>query len=70
MDKNYKPVADYYASKGYVIPSGTKNTAILKRIENDISQLQGDITSIKTDIQFIKDYITAKKEREDNKWFY
>lgn len=70
MDKNYKPVADYYKSKGYIIPSGTKNTAILNRIEKDISQLQGDINNIKTDIQFIKDYIIAKKEREDNKWFY
>jgi len=70
MDKNYKPVADYYKSKGYVMPSGTKNTAILSRIEKDISQLQGDINNIKTDIQFIKDYIIAKKEREDNKWFY
>jgi len=69
MDKNYKPVADYYKTKGYVIPSGNKNTAILKVLEKDISQLQGDINQLKKDISFIKDYIVAKKEREDNRWF-
>mgnify|MGYP003122190317 CR=1 FL=1 len=73
MDKSnlYKPVADYYKYRVTTdIPSGTKNTAILKRIQNDISQLQGDINTIKADIQFIKEYIINKKEREDNKWFY
>jgi len=73
MNSNYKPVADYYNSKDYLtsqVGSGTKNTAILKRIENDVSQLQGDINQLKKDISFIKDYIVSKKEREENKWFY
>ena len=70
MNSNYKPVADYYKSKGYVMPSGTKITAILNRIEKDVSQLQGDINQLKEDISFIKDYIISKKEREENKWFY
>ena len=62
---------DYYRQgrQGYIIPSGNKNTILLKRIENDVSKLQGDITRLKEDISFIKDYIIAKKEREDNRWF-
>tara|TARA_R100000278_G_scaffold115344_1_gene94185 strand:- start:1347 stop:1559 length:213 start_codon:yes stop_codon:yes gene_type:complete len=70
MDKNYKPVADYYRTKGYVIPSGTKNTAILKVIERDIAKLQGDVDTLKKDICFIKDYIVAKKLKEDNRWIF
>ena len=72
MNNNYKPVTegkDYYKSKGYIIPSGSKNTVILKRLENDISKLQGDINSLKEDISFIKEYIILKKNREENKWF-
>jgi len=70
MDKNYKPVADYYKSKGYVIPSGNKNTAILKVIERDIAKLQGDVDTLKQDIYFIKEYIIAKKLKEDNRWIF
>ena len=69
MEKNYKPVADYYKSKGYVIPSGNKNTTLLKELEKDISRLQGDVNQLKKDIYFIKDYIVVKKKREDNRWF-
>jgi hypothetical protein len=69
MEKNYKPVADYYKTKGYIIPSGNKNTILLKELEKDISKLQGDVNQLKKDISFIKDYIITKKEREDNRWF-
>lgn len=47
-----------------------KNTAILKRIEADISSLQVDITTIKEDIRFIKEYIIAKKKKEDARWLF
>lgn len=72
MDKSYKPVAEYYKSKNdrYIIPSANRNTTLLKVLEKDISKLQGDIDTLKTDIHFIKEYIIAKKEREDSKWFY
>ena len=63
MDKNYKPL-------GYVIPSGIKNTAILKVIERDIAKLQGDVDTLKQDICFIKEYIIAKKLKEDNRWIF
>tara|TARA_R110001606_G_scaffold382173_1_gene543797 strand:- start:554 stop:736 length:183 start_codon:yes stop_codon:yes gene_type:complete len=46
-----------------------RNTAILKRIEKDVSTLQVEINTLKEDIRFIKEYIIAKKEREDKKWF-
>ena len=68
-NNNYKPMSEYYKNKGYVIPSGNKNTAILKVIERDIAKLQGDIDTLKNDIHFIKEYIIAKKEKEDNRWF-
>ena len=47
-----------------------RNTAILKRLEKDISSLQVDITTIKEDIRFIKEYIIAKKKREDARWIF
>ena len=47
-----------------------RNTAILKRLEKDISSLQVDITTIKEDIRFIKEYIIAKKTREDARWIF
>jgi len=62
MDRNYK--------KGYILPSANQNNILLKRLEVDISQLQGDINTLKEDIRFIKEYITAKKLKEDSKWFF
>ena len=50
--------------------SAERNTAILKRLEKDISSLQVDITTIKEDIRFIKEYIIAKKKREDARWIF
>ena len=46
-----------------------RNTAILKRIEKDVSALQVDINTLKEDIRLIKEYIIVKKQREDNRWF-
>ena len=56
--------------KNYIIPSGIKNTAILKVIERDIAKLQGDVDTLKQDICFIKEYIIAKKLKEDNRWIF
>jgi hypothetical protein len=59
--------------KGYIIPSANQNncpSSLLKRLEVDISQLQGDINTLKEDIRFIKEYIIAKKLKEDNRWIF
>ena len=69
MDETYKPITEYYKNKEYVIPSNYKNTTILHRIEKDVSQLQTDINQLKEDIRYIRNYITIKKERENNRWF-
>ena len=47
-----------------------RNTAILRRIEKDVSALHTDIKEIKESIRFIKEYIENKKEREDARWFF
>ncbi len=69
MPIEYKPMAEYYKQKEETLPCNRKNTIILVRLEKDLSQLQTDITQLRSDMDFIKNYITIKKERENKGWF-
>tara|TARA_R100001015_G_C4570779_1_gene128856 strand:+ start:317 stop:538 length:222 start_codon:yes stop_codon:yes gene_type:complete len=73
MDKNYKPMKEYYKNKEPSIvchnQAGSQNQQILLRIERDIAKLQTDIISIKDDLSIIKGYILIKKKREEKAWF-
>lgn len=54
----------------YQIPRSEKNTAILNRLEKDISELTKEVKELKEVLSFIQEYIKDKKERENAKWFY
>lgn len=60
----------YKNNRNYQLPQAYQNSTILKRLENDISELTAEVKEIKEVLQFIKEYIKLKKEREDAKWFY
>ena len=60
----------YKNNRKYQLPQAQQNTAILKRLERDISELTGQVKEIKEVLKFIQEYIKLKKEREESKWFY
>tara|TARA_R110002020_G_scaffold384606_1_gene595600 strand:- start:49 stop:237 length:189 start_codon:yes stop_codon:yes gene_type:complete len=62
MDELYK--------NNYQLPRSEKNTAILNRLERDISELTKEVKELKEVLSFIQEYIKLKKERDDAKWFY
>ena len=60
----------YKNNRNYQLPQAQQNTAILKRVEQDIAVLHNEVKEIKEVLKFIQEYIKLKKEREDAKWFY
>lgn len=60
----------YKNNRSYQLPQAQQNTAILKRVEQDIAVLHNEVKEIKEVLKFIQEYIKLKKEREDAKWFY
>ena len=63
-------MSELYKNKTYQLPQAEKNTAILRRLEQDIAVLNNEVKQIKDVLSFIQEYIINKKEREDAKWFY
>jgi len=61
---------ELYKNKNYQLPQAQKNTAILYRLEQDVSVLRQEVKELKEILSFIQVYIKQKKEREDAKWFY
>tara|TARA_R110000803_G_scaffold184171_1_gene246487 strand:- start:276 stop:467 length:192 start_codon:yes stop_codon:yes gene_type:complete len=59
----------YKNNKIYHLPQAERNTNILRRLENDVSELTTEVKELKEVLSFIHQYIKAKKEREDAKWF-
>ena len=57
-------------NKSYQLPQAERNTAILRRLENDVSELTKEVKELKEVLSFIHQYILLKKERDDAKWFY
>tara|TARA_R110002153_G_scaffold185679_1_gene338794 strand:- start:324 stop:518 length:195 start_codon:yes stop_codon:yes gene_type:complete len=60
----------YKNNKIYQLPQAERNTAILRRLENDVSELTKEVKELKEVLSFIHQYILLKKERDDAKWFY
>tara|TARA_R110002020_G_scaffold386586_1_gene597359 strand:- start:767 stop:958 length:192 start_codon:yes stop_codon:yes gene_type:complete len=63
-------MSELYKNKSYQLPQAERNTAILRRLENDVSELTKEVKELKEVLSFIHQYIKDKKEREDAKWFY
>jgi len=61
---------ELYKNNTLTQSNAERNTAILRRLENDLSVLSKEVKDIKKDLSFILEYIKLKKEREDAKWFY
>ena len=61
---------ELYKNRTLAYPTAERNTAILRRLENDISSLTKEVKDLRKSIEFIVEYIKLKKEREDAKWFY
>eukprot|EP01043_Picozoa_sp_COSAG02_P020638 COSAG02_NODE_1023_length_15151_cov_745.123572_5_plen_64_part_00 len=61
---------ELYKNRTLAYPTAERNTAILRRLENDISALTTEVKELRKSIEFIVEYIKLKKEREDAKWFY
>lgn len=61
---------ELYKNNTLTQSNAERNTAILRRLENDLSVLSKEVKDIKKDLSFILAYIKLKKEREDAKWFY
>ena len=61
---------ELYKNRTLAYPTAERNTAILRRLENDISALTKEVKDLRKSIEFIVEYIKLKKEREDAKWFY
>tara|TARA_R100000005_G_C4934095_1_gene161671 strand:+ start:347 stop:538 length:192 start_codon:yes stop_codon:yes gene_type:complete len=61
---------ELYKNKTLGFTNAERNTAILRRLENDISALSKEVKDLKKTLEFITQYIKLKKEREDAKWFY
>ncbi len=60
----------YKNNKIYQLPQAERNTAILRRLENDVSELTKEVKELKEVLSFIHQYILLKKERDDAKWSY
>ena len=60
----------YKNNKIYHLPQAERNTNILRRLENDVSELTTEVKELKEVLSFIHQYIILKKERDDAKWFY
>tara|TARA_R110000796_G_scaffold209743_1_gene326029 strand:- start:238 stop:426 length:189 start_codon:yes stop_codon:yes gene_type:complete len=54
----------------YPSPTAVSNTAILKRLEKDVSALSIQVKELKDVLSLINEYIQLKKEREELRWFY
>lgn len=54
----------------YLPSTAVSNTAILKRLEKDVSALSIQVKELKEVLSFINEYIQLKKEREELRWFY
>ena len=63
-------MSELYKNKSYQLPQAERNTAILRRLENDVSELTKEVKELKEVLSFIHQYILLKKERDDAKWFY
>ena len=61
---------ELYKNRTLAYPTAARNTAILRRLGNDISALTTEVKELRKSREFIVEYIKLKKEREDAKWFY